>query len=526
MLPNPDLISPESEIIRKFYSLQTPEDVADLLEISNYSFLEYLLFVQPTDKKYTRFIIPKRRGGERIILEPNPGLKLIQHKLLQVLSYVYKPKPSVHGFVADRCITTNAAQHVKRKFVLNVDLEDFFPSINFGRVRGMFMAYPYHFNDKVATVLAQICSLHTCLPQGSPTSPIISNMICAKMDSQLQKMAQEHRCFYTRYADDLTFSTYVSHFPSALAVLVADEMGQRVEVGNELLKIIHDNGFRVNKSKVKLQAREKRQEVTGLTTNQFVNVNRKFIRQIRAMLHAWEQHGYEAAEKEYWDKYAYREPDKSYKKPPSFQQVVKGKIEFVGMVRGRSDDIFVKLNNKAAQLERQSGLPSFLFKVLEDTNNEVVSLIATGENSQVEFKIGACLDPHTGNENKAMRDKVMQEVAALMNSEPLGIVLIGVTDSGQVCGVEREYSTADPRKNNWDGYELFLTNILKDSFSVSNLAQFYKISRELVNGKTVCILRTTKSDEPVLYKEKLYIRDGTQSRELKGSEKVRYIRNW
>ncbi len=526
MLPNPDLLASESEIVSKFFDLQTPEDVADLLEVRSYGFLEYLVFVLPPTKQYTRFTIPKRRSGNRIILEPIPNLKIVQHKLLQVLRLVYEPKPSAHGFVNDKCITTNAAQHVRKKYVLNVDLKDFFPSINFGRVRGMFMAYPYHLNDKVATVLARICSLRTCLPQGAPTSPIISNMICAKMDSQLQKVARDHRCYYTRYADDLTFSTSVKQFPTSLAVVIADATGQSVHVGNELLEIIRENGFQINQDKIRLQTRGQRQEVTGLTTNQFVNVNRKFIRQVRAMLHAWRKYGYEAAEREYREKYIHRIPDKSYKVLPSFQKVVKGKIEFIGMVRGRTDFVFVRLNNEAAQLERQSGLMPFLFGVLEDTDNEILSLIAGGENSQVEFKMGACLEPHTSKENKAMRDKVGQEVAAFMNSEHEGTLLIGVTDVGEVCGVDREYRIADPSKGNWDGYELFLTNVLNNSLSISNPAQYYRISHHLVNGKTVCSIRTTGSDEPVLYKDKLFIRNGTQCRELKGPDLVRYIRDW
>jgi RNA-directed DNA polymerase len=481
----------------------------------------------PPARRYKRFSIPKKRGGNRIILEPTPNLKIIQQKLLQVLYAVYEPKSSVHGFISEKSIVTNAEQHVRKRYVLNVDLQNFFPSIHFGRVRGMFMAYPYNLNDAVATVLAQICSLPNCLPQGAPTSPIISNMICAKMDSQLQKLAKEHRCYYTRYADDLTFSTYVSRFPKSLAIVVRDEAGQHIEVGAELAEIIHQNGFKINKSKVRLQTKEQRQEVTGLTTNLFVNVNRKFIRQIRAMLHAWEKFGYQAAEDEYRVKYSYRNVDKPYKTLPSFQQVVKGKIEFVGMVRGRTDHIFIEFNNKAAYLERESSLRSQLFDFLRsaDADDEILSLIAGGEIPEVEFKVGACLDPHINKKNNRMREKVVEEVAAFMNSHPRGTLLIGVADDGRIWGVEREYLCANPQKGNWDGYELFLTDVLNHSLSVANPYRFYTISQHVIQGKTVCAIRTTKSDEPVLsFKEdKLFIRSGTQCKELRGSEKVQYM---
>src|SRR5690606_8958560 len=128
---------------------------------------------------------------------PTESLKIIQQKLNQVLQLVYKPKLSTHGFVNNRSIVTNADAHIKKKkhrYILNVDIKDFFPSINFGRVRGMFMAPPYNQPEHVATVLAQICCSNNELPQGAPTSPIVSNMICAQMDSQLQQLAKPHRC--------------------------------------------------------------------------------------------------------------------------------------------------------------------------------------------------------------------------------------------------------------------------------------------------------------------------------------------
>jgi RNA-directed DNA polymerase len=323
------------ELRRKFFALQTPQDVAELLEI-DYSRLVYHLYIVPDSRRYTTFEIPKKSGGVRRISAPATALKIIQQKLNQVLQQVYESKASVHSFVYEKSIVTNAQIHRKKKYVFNIDLKDFFPSINFGRVRGMFMAVPYELPPAVATVLAQICCFDNQLPQGAPTSPIVSNMICAKMDSQLLRLAQRQRCIYTRYADDITFSTSMPSFPTALAR--ATSSGQ-VEIGAELAQIIRENGFEVNPRKVRLQTRYRRQEVTGLTVNEFPNVKRKFIRQIRAMLHAWEKFGLEAAEEEFFRRYdrKHRNPDKT---PPSFAQVVKGKIEFLGMVRGRDDSFY------------------------------------------------------------------------------------------------------------------------------------------------------------------------------------------
>lgn len=331
------LSASEDELRKQFFALRTRQDVAKLLDVDD-SRLVYHLYIVSQSKKYTIFYIPKKSGAYREITAPATALKIIQHKLNQVLQCVYQPKPSVHSFVPSRSIVSNAEMHCGKEWVFNIDLKDFFPSINFGRVQGMFKAIPYERNQTVATVLAQICCFGNALPQGAPTSPIVSNMICAKMDAQLQRLAKKHRCFYTRYADDITFSTSLRVFPYALARV--DSTGQ-VEVGDELLQIIQENGFEINSSKVRLQRKNRRQEVTGLTTNEKPNVKRRFVRQIRAMLYAWDHFGLDAAEQEFLAHYdkKHRSPVKG---PPSFKKVVKGKIEFLGMVRGKDDPIYLR----------------------------------------------------------------------------------------------------------------------------------------------------------------------------------------
>ena len=341
-----ELKADAAELVEKFNALSEPRDVASLLEI-HYSLLIYHIYGSPEQKRYEKFLIPKKSGGFREIYAPVTALKIIQRKLNTVLQHVYEPKPSAHGFIRGRNIVTNATPHAGKKYVLNVDLKDFFPTINFGRVRGMFAAFPYNLNLNVATVLAQICCFNGALPQGAPTSPIISNMLCAKMDSQLQRLAKKTRCTYTRYADDITFSTSMPVFPASLAEV--DSLGQ-VRVGKELERATRENGFQINQRKVRLQKKEnQRQEVTGLTTNKFPNVNRTYIRQIRAMLHAWRKYGLDAAEAEYLARYntKHRNPQA---KPPSFERVLHGKIEFLGMVRGHDDPIYLKYRKQLEDL--------------------------------------------------------------------------------------------------------------------------------------------------------------------------------
>lgn len=346
------LKEPPETLREKLFSLTNARDVAKLLNVE-YRRLVYHIYKVPPEKRYKTFELPKKSGGTRQISTPQTALKIIQWKLNQVLQTVYEPKPSAHGFVAGKNIVTNAQAHAKKRYILNLDLKDFFPSINFGRVRGMFIATPYGLTPAVATVLAQICCHNNQLPQGAPTSPIITNMICAKMDSQLQRLAKGCKATYTRYADDITFSTTLKKFPESLAKVVTEQGEEKIILGESLLGIIAENGFQVNENKIRLQTKGNHQEVTGLTANQFPNVDRRFIRQVRAMLHAWAKFGLEAAEKEFQEKYATKSRLPS-KGTPNFKEVLRGKIEFIGMVKGKNDPIYLKYLNQYISLSQFS----------------------------------------------------------------------------------------------------------------------------------------------------------------------------
>jgi len=340
-----ELLASTDELRKKFFSLKTVDDIASLFEI-DLNHLYYHIYVVPESSRYTTFDIKKKSGGIRTISAPSTALKIIQQKLNYILINVYQPKPSVHSFLPARSILSNAKVHVGRRNILNIDLIDFFPSINFGRVRGLFIGKPYNRDAKVATILAKICCFNNQLPQGAPTSPIISNMICAKMDSELIHLAKINRCDYTRYADDITFSTNIRQFPSDIVQL--DELDQ-IEVGSNLSQIIENNGFKVHPKKIRLRNRYQHQEVTGITINKFPNLRRRYVRRIRAMLHAWEKYGLENAEKEFLNRYdkKHRSP---WKQTPSFKHVVKGKIEYLGMVRGKDDYLYLSICQKLKEL--------------------------------------------------------------------------------------------------------------------------------------------------------------------------------
>lgn len=355
----------DEDLKKNFLSLSSRQDVADLLEITDKS-LVYILY-RNQENNYKEFTLTKKSGGIRQICSPVSSIKILQKKLSYILSLVYKQKPSAHGFVQGRNVLTNSKPHLKKQYVLNLDLSDFFPSINFGRVRGMFMGNPYNLPKDPATILAQLSCHKNSLPQGASTSPIISNMICARLDSQFQKLAKIHSCSYTRYADDITFSATTKDFPKELGWI---EKSSEVFIGDSITKIISDNGFKVNKEKTRLKSRTNgRLEVTGLTVNEFPNVPRSFIRQIRAMLNAWEKYGLDFAEKEHNERYSFKQRNPELEQP-KYSQIVKGKINYVRMIRGESDRIYRTLAIRYNDLAG-GGFPNYYRSEIEEISSAI-----------------------------------------------------------------------------------------------------------------------------------------------------------
>lgn len=327
-----------------FLNLRTKEDVAKYLG-GSLKHLSYVFYVLPPEKQYQAISIPKKNGDVRRIFSPISSIKLYQKSLLDILSIYYKPKSSTHGFVKGRSIKTNAKVHCHKKWVINIDIKDFFPSIHFGRVRGIFRAKPFEFNDVVSTTLAQICCFNALLPQGAPTSPIISNFVCRKLDNDFLTFAKKNKLIYTRYADDITLS---SNLPNIPEVIGKYDKAKGFILSEQIIKIIQNNDFTVNESKTRISFQDNRQEVTGLVVNKFVNINRYYIRNIRAMLHAWERYGLKDAAHEYFKKYSNKkEPDYP---EAAFQKILIGKIAYIGQIKGIDNRIYIKLYSKIKSL--------------------------------------------------------------------------------------------------------------------------------------------------------------------------------
>lgn len=322
-----------SQLAAGFSSLQTRRDVADLLEVRERDLLYY--GVMAKESRYRDFEIEKRNptAGHRTIREPVAGLKAIQQKLLQVFSAVYQPPPCNHGFVADRSVATNAYAHEGAAEILNVDLVDFFDAVNFGRVWGLLQSDPYSLPREAATIISQLCVHENGLPQGAPTSPVVSNMVAWPLDRSLERIADRRGLTYTRYADDLSFS---SNRGIPQSWVSRDDSGG-LKAAGPLRRAVEGAGFVVNDRKTRLQRDGQRKEVTGLVVNERVNVPRTFVREVRAMLHAWDKYGEDAAQ-EHWEDPRDRFPGKE----PHFQEVVRGKLNFLAMVRGMDDEVYDK----------------------------------------------------------------------------------------------------------------------------------------------------------------------------------------
>jgi RNA-directed DNA polymerase len=248
--------------------------------------LAYILYKKPL--KYVGFNIPKRSGGTRQIWAPTDDLKHLQANLAALLQECEaEANPgrrfASHGFRKEHDIATNAKNHRNKRFVFTVDIEDFFESFNFGRVRGYFLKNKYfQLTPHAATTLAQIACHNGKLPQGAPCSPVITNLIGQILDVRLTQLAKKYNCWYSRYADDLTFSTNEPQFPAALAV--AGGPGQWTPAV-ELQGILKKAGFGLNGKKTRMQYRNSRQEVTGLTVNRRLNTRLEYRHNVRAMVH-------------------------------------------------------------------------------------------------------------------------------------------------------------------------------------------------------------------------------------------------
>ena len=322
---DPGLSKSKFKVVQ-FLNIRTPRDLCYFVGLT-FQDVEQCL----NHPGYLTFELDKKNGkGKRVIQEPGALLKQVHGKLNNGLQAWYAEiRPDcVHGFVRSEKnstigVVSNARVHVGKRFVLNMDLKDFFPSISAKRVKSVLQSPLFRLDDHMSTVLSLLMTYQGRLPQGAATSPVISNFVCLGLDLRIQELCKIRNWNYTRYADDLTFSG---------DLFFTDEDVQ------EIRELIQKEGFALNERKVRRKAAGCKQTVTGLVVNQKVNVDRRLIRKIRALLHDAGRNGAASAAMRH---YGWNYSDDQL--TDRFLNKIGGYISFVGMVRGREDKIYQNL---------------------------------------------------------------------------------------------------------------------------------------------------------------------------------------
>lgn len=298
---------------------------------------------------YHVFPIPKKSGGVRLISSPNKLRRALQKKLLPVLSLTYRANYFAHGFIQNRSIKSNALPHVGKRTILNVDLQEFFSSITFKRVRGLFLKPPFSLQWSTANILAQLCCCDGVLPAGGITSPVISNLIMSKLDKRMASLTTRLGGDYTRYADDLTMS-FDRPADQLSSLIIIDEVGG-VSLGGALLEIISSEGFTANKEKIRISHSGSRKIVTGLVVNEKVNPQRKWRSSLESKIYAVEKFGWQHVARE--DHADQKDPSVSVR---MLMRRLHGKLSFYSMIRGKGDWICADLAHRFNALHDDSRL--------------------------------------------------------------------------------------------------------------------------------------------------------------------------
>ena len=347
------------EIAQRVLKLQNKEDLLQLLndivkdELSSghsfsFSMKQLTYYCNPNNVRgrYHHFSIPKKSGGQRHISAPSRGLSHILYYVNIMLKAVYQPSDYAMGFVEGRSVVDNASRHIGQNYVFNTDLENFFPSIAQPRVWKRLQLPPFNFNKQIASILAGLCCIKEkledgrftyVLPQGAPTSPLITNAICDKLDRRLSGLARSLNLHYSRYADDITFSSMRN---------VYQDNGK---FQTELKRIIEGQGFHMYNRKTRLQKRGGRQEVTGLVVSNRVNTSSEYVAEIRNLLHIWEKYGYNDAFKKFYPQYKDKKGHVK-KGEPMLENVLYGKLQYLKMVKGCKDPVYAALQARYDKL--------------------------------------------------------------------------------------------------------------------------------------------------------------------------------
>ena len=286
---------------------------------------------------YQSFVKIKKNGENRHILKPCGELLDIQRELSLIFSKVFQVHSSAHGFMKNRSVLTHAKLHLNANSLLNIDLKHFFTSIKTASISKIFNSGFPNISSSTQSNLIDLVCYEGCLPQGAPTSPILSNVYCYEMDAQLLEYAQNNGAKYSRYADDITFS-FDHSLPDTLPAFV--DLKSR-KISQNIVGLFKSYGFELNHNKTRFQSKFQAMFVTGIKINEFPNVSRNYINNIRSMLYIWEKFGYHSCEKRFFQKYS-TPRQRKFSTHPLFRNVIRGKLNYLKMIRGVDDPLYQK----------------------------------------------------------------------------------------------------------------------------------------------------------------------------------------
>ncbi len=299
-----------------------------LSEVASPSLLDYI--ITRKDSYYRNFRVKKKNGTYRNINEPLNQLFTIQKEFSQFFLINRAKNYHSHGFELNKSIITNANKHVNKKIVLNIDLEDFFSNISAPRISKLLLD-KFNVSELEAIKIANLLTYKNSLPQGAPSSPVLSNLICEQLDDELNKYCKQFNITYTRYADDMSFSFNFNKLPI-------------IQVKN-IIFIIEQNNFKINKKKFRYYYRNTRQLVTGLVVNEKINVKREYYKKLRAILHNWSTKGLVYAQDKFIEKYGENK---------NFILTVEGWVNFLGQVKGNNNPQFLTIKSQLDKLLQES----------------------------------------------------------------------------------------------------------------------------------------------------------------------------
>lgn len=237
------------------------------------SITEQLLYYLTYKKEYCYFqkVIPKKDKTERILNVPNLSLKVVQKWILkEILEKIFVSEQAMAFVPNKNGLRENAERHKKNIFLLEMDITNFFGTITEQQVYTLFCNIGY--NSKVTGILANLCTYNNYLPQGAVTSPYIANLVCYHMDARINGYCSRKDIVYTRYADDLTFSS--------------DNRMLLNKIEKFIKYIVTDEGFTINDKKTRYLSNDVKKTVTGITINDdSIHVDKKFKRDLRAQIY-------------------------------------------------------------------------------------------------------------------------------------------------------------------------------------------------------------------------------------------------